>query len=41
MTAAVGFPTLRLVRVRVGGIFLQINAGRVQEVPHFENVGEY
>lgn len=41
MTAEVGFPTLRLVRVRVGGIFLQINAGRVQEVPHFENVGEY
>ena len=39
MTAAVGFPTLRLVRVRVGGIALHLPAGSVQEVPHFEQVG--
>lgn len=37
MTAAVGFPTLRLVRVRVGNIFLHdLNAGEVTEVTHFE-----
>ena len=39
MTAAVGFPTLRLVRVRIGGIALHLHAGSVQEVPHFEQVG--
>lgn len=33
MTAAVGFPTLRLVRVRVGNTKLeQMNAGEVQEI---------
>ena len=33
MTAAVGFPTLRLVRVRVGNIFLQdLKASEVREV---------
>lgn len=33
MTAAVGFPTLRLVRVRIGGITLMhLNPGEVKEV---------
>jgi len=32
MTAAVGFPTLRLVRVRIGNIHLNIEAGIVEEV---------
>lgn len=37
MTAAVGFPTLRLVRVRVGSIKLNdLNAGDVVEVANFE-----
>jgi len=35
MTAAVGFPTLRLVRVRIGSVQLKIGAGRVQEVTNF------
>ncbi|MCB2378980.1 pseudouridine synthase [Hymenobacter sp. BT635] len=36
MTAAVGFPTLRLVRVRIGGIELgSLPAGGVQEVESF------
>ena len=36
MTAAVGFPTLRLVRIRVGNIHLQnLNAGEVLEVESF------
>lgn len=36
MTSAVGFPTLRLVRVRVGAIELQnMNAGEVREVDEF------
>jgi 23S rRNA pseudouridine2457 synthase len=36
MTAAVGFPTLRLVRIRVGNIHLQnLKAGEVLEVPTF------
>lgn len=36
MTAAVGFPTLRLVRVRVGAIWLgDLAAGAVREVPDF------
>ncbi|MES2811416.1 MAG: pseudouridine synthase [Bacteroidota bacterium] len=36
MTAAVGFPTLRLVRVRVGTISLQnLKAGEVLEVENF------
>lgn len=36
MTAAVGFPTLRLVRVRVGATRLKIAAGKVLEVEEFE-----
>ena len=37
MTAAVGFPTLRLVRVRVGNVFLNdLKAGEVLEIPSFE-----
>ena len=36
MTAAVGFPTLRLVRVRVGAIKLKLAAGKVLEVEEFE-----
>lgn len=37
MTAAVGFPTLRLVRIRVGNIHLQhLKAGEVLEVTDFE-----
>ena len=32
MTAAVGFPTLRLVRVRVGAIQLDIESGQVKEL---------
>jgi len=36
MTAAVGFPTLRLIRVRVGGIYLHdLLPGEVKEVSHF------
>ena len=36
MTAAVGFPTLRLVRVRIGNIHLQnMQAGAVKEVATF------
>ncbi len=37
MTAAVGFPTLRLIRVRIGEITLKINAGEVIEVKGFKN----
>lgn len=37
MTAAVGFPTLRLIRVRIGNISLNdIQAGKVHEVAKFE-----
>lgn len=37
MTAAVGFPTLRLVRVRIGNVHLRnLEAGEVREVDHFE-----
>ncbi len=32
MTAAVGFPALRLIRVRIGHIHLDIEAGKVVEV---------
>lgn len=36
MTAAAGFPTLRLIRVRVGSIYLEnINPGQVIEVEDF------
>lgn len=38
MTSAVGFPTLRLVRVRIGNVYLQnLKAGEVREVDQFEN----
>ena len=37
MTAAVGFPTLRLVRVRIGNYHLRINTGKVIEVKDFKN----
>lgn len=37
MTAAVGFPTLRLVRVRIGNLFLpDLKPGEVMEVKSFE-----
>lgn len=37
MTAAVGFPTLRLIRVRVGNIHLgDLPTGQVREVSHFD-----
>ena len=40
MTAAVGFPTLRLVRVRVGEMFLEgLNAGEVKEIDQI-NINE-
>lgn len=36
MTAAVGFPTLRLIRVRVGDVHLNgLKSGEVLEVPYF------
>ena len=39
MTAAVGFPTLRLVRIRVGNIHLQnLKAGEVMEVGDFSTI---
>jgi 23S rRNA pseudouridine2457 synthase len=37
MTAAVGFPTLRLVRVRIGNVYLKdLQAGEVLEVEDFQ-----
>lgn len=37
MTAAVGFPTLRLVRVRIGNVHLNaLPSGEVVEVPDFQ-----
>lgn len=37
MTSAVGFPTLRLVRIRVGNLHLQsLKAGEVIEIDNFE-----
>jgi 23S rRNA pseudouridine2457 synthase len=37
MTAAVGFPTLRLVRVRIGNVHLsKLQAGEVIEVTYFQ-----
>ena len=37
MTAAVGFPTLRLVRVRVGKVLLDnLQPGEVREVDGFD-----
>ena len=38
MTAAVGFPTLRLVRVRIGDIQLNIESGKVEEVVSFASM---
>lgn len=32
MTAAVGYPTLRLIRVRIGAVLLDIDAGKVKAV---------
>lgn len=41
MTAAVGFPTLRLVRVRIGSVSLQhLKVGEVKEVVTFFEVSE-
>ena len=37
MTAAVGFPTLRLVRVRIGNMHLDFNVATVKEVGTFNN----
>ena len=40
MTAAVGFPTLRLIRVRIGPIQLnEMQAGQIIEVDHFGMMG--
>jgi len=37
MTAAVGFPTLRLVRVRIGNVYLnELQAGEAREVENFQ-----
>jgi 23S rRNA pseudouridine2457 synthase len=37
MTAAVGFPTLRLIRIRIGNVTLEgLNAGDVAEVKEFQ-----
>lgn len=38
MTAAVGFPTLRLIRIRVGTLSLQLKAGAVIEVDNFDTL---
>ena len=39
MTSAVGFPTLRLIRIRVGSIHLNgMNAGEVYPVESFSNI---
>ncbi|TBX65784.1 pseudouridine synthase [Flavobacterium silvisoli] len=38
MTAAVGFPTLRLIRIRVGTLSLQLKAGQVIEVDNFDTL---
>jgi 23S rRNA pseudouridine2457 synthase len=41
MTSAVGFPTLRLVRIRVGNIFLKdLKPGEVLEVEDFSNINK-
>jgi 23S rRNA pseudouridine2457 synthase len=39
MTAAVGFPTLRLVRVRIGEIYINnLMPGDVESLPNIEDV---
>ncbi|HHB78194.1 MAG TPA: pseudouridine synthase [Saprospiraceae bacterium] len=40
MTAAVGFPTLQLIRIRIGDVFLDLEQGRVKEVPHLTHEGK-
>ncbi|MBU2940578.1 pseudouridine synthase [Lacinutrix sp. C3R15] len=37
MTAAVGFPTLRLVRVRIGSVLLSLKTGNTKKVDSFFN----
>ena len=37
MTASVGYPTLRLIRVRIGTIMLDIGPGQVKEVISFND----
>ena len=42
MTAAVGFPTLRLVRVRIGNIYLDdLKIGKVKEVKKLEQAYKF
>jgi 23S rRNA pseudouridine2457 synthase len=42
MTSAVGFPTLRLVRVRVGNILLNaLQTGEVLEVGDFSTINNF
>ena len=42
MTAAVGFPTLRLVRVRIGNIYLEdLKVGEVKEVNKLEQAYKF
>ncbi len=36
MTAAVGFPTLRLIRIRIGKIMLEIDPGKVIEIDRLQ-----
>ncbi|MBF0694460.1 MAG: pseudouridine synthase [Flavobacterium sp.] len=36
MSAAVGFPVLRLIRVRIGNVKLDIGSGEVKEVSNFD-----
>jgi 23S rRNA pseudouridine2457 synthase len=39
MTAKVGFPTLRLMRIRIGNILLNdLSSGEIIEVDHFEGI---
>ena len=42
MTAQVGFPTLRLIRVRIGSVTLgKLPAGEVVEVESFNDTNSY
>jgi len=40
MTAAVGFPTLRLVRIRIGGLYIyKLESGKIEKIDNcFDNV---